>query len=143
MSPVPLRERIAELDLLRGFALFGVLLVNMGEWLPEPGGALDRGAFWLVEALAEGKFWPMLSLLFALGFTIQWGRAESRGERFLPLYLRRTLALALFALQMIFSVWWLNRFRFGPAEWVWKGLTYRRLSPAGPAPLPAPTAPDS
>ena len=39
------------------------------------------------------------------------------------------LAFALFALQLPFSVWWLRHYRFGPAEWVWRVLTYGRLPP--------------
>ena len=29
-----------------------------------------------------------------------------------------------YAVQMVFSRWWLRRFAFGPAEWVWRALTY-------------------
>ena len=32
--------------------------------------------------------------------------------------------LLLFALQVVFSRWWLARFRFGPAEWAWRAATY-------------------
>ncbi|UWX03681.1 DUF418 domain-containing protein [Pseudoxanthomonas sp. NC8] len=38
-------------------------------------------------------------------------------------------ALGLFALQVLCSRWWLQRFRFGPAEWLWRSLTYARLQP--------------
>jgi uncharacterized protein len=37
--------------------------------------------------------------------------------------------LALFALQVVLSHWWLARFRFGPAEWLWRSLTYLRPQP--------------
>jgi uncharacterized protein len=39
------------------------------------------------------------------------------------------LALIIFASQTAFSAWWLARFRFGPAEWVWRTLTYGQLQP--------------
>jgi uncharacterized protein len=39
-----------------------------------------------------------------------------------------TFAL-LFGVQILFSHWWLARFRFGPAEWVWRSLTYLRRQP--------------
>ena len=39
------------------------------------------------------------------------------------------LTLAVFVLQMLLSAWWLSRFRFGPAEWVWRTLTYGRAQP--------------
>lgn len=36
---------------------------------------------------------------------------------------------ALFALQALASRWWLTRFRYGPAEWLWRSLTYLRPQP--------------
>lgn len=35
----------------------------------------------------------------------------------------------LIGLQMIYSPWWLARFRFGPMEWLWRSLTYGRRQP--------------
>jgi uncharacterized protein len=34
------------------------------------------------------------------------------------------VALAIWAFQLWFSVWWLDRYRYGPAEWLWRALTY-------------------
>ena len=34
------------------------------------------------------------------------------------------LCFVIYALQMPFSVWWLNHYRFGPVEWLWRSLTY-------------------
>jgi uncharacterized protein len=39
------------------------------------------------------------------------------------------IALGVFALQVLFSHVWLSRFRFGPAEWLWRSLTYGRVQP--------------
>jgi uncharacterized protein len=39
------------------------------------------------------------------------------------------LSLAIFALQVAYSRWWLSRFRFGPVEWLWRSLTYGRSQP--------------
>jgi uncharacterized protein len=36
---------------------------------------------------------------------------------------------------LVICPWWLGRFRFGPAEWLWRSLTYVRIQPfriAGP-----------
>jgi uncharacterized protein len=44
------------------------------------------------------------------------------------------LALAVFALQVPLSHWWLSRFRFGPAEWLWRSLTYGQAQPMRLAP---------
>lgn len=39
------------------------------------------------------------------------------------------LTAAIFALQVMYSRWWLARFRFGPVEWLWRSLTYGRRQP--------------
>jgi uncharacterized protein len=39
------------------------------------------------------------------------------------------ISLAIFAVQTAWSPWWLARYHFGPAEWVWRSLTYGRLQP--------------
>jgi uncharacterized protein len=39
------------------------------------------------------------------------------------------ISIALFALQIAYSRWWLLRFRFGPVEWLWRSLTYGRRQP--------------
>lgn len=39
------------------------------------------------------------------------------------------LALACFSLEVALSTLWLARFQFGPAEWVWRGLTYGQMPP--------------
>jgi len=36
------------------------------------------------------------------------------------------VVLAIWALQLWLSPWWLARYRFGPVEWLWRGLTYGR-----------------
>ncbi len=37
--------------------------------------------------------------------------------------------LGVWMLQLILSPWWLNRFRYGPLEWLWRSLTYGRMEP--------------
>jgi len=39
------------------------------------------------------------------------------------------IVVAIWALQLAYSPYWLERFRFGPAEWLWRSLTYRRRQP--------------
>ncbi len=39
------------------------------------------------------------------------------------------LVAAIWALQLLWSPWWLARFRFGPLEWLWRSLTYMKLQP--------------
>jgi uncharacterized protein len=39
------------------------------------------------------------------------------------------IVLAVWALQLWYSPLWLRHFRFGPAEWLWRSLTYGRPQP--------------
>ena len=34
------------------------------------------------------------------------------------------IVLAIWIFQLVLSPWWLNRYSFGPAEWLWRSLTY-------------------
>lgn len=36
------------------------------------------------------------------------------------------VVLAIWALELAWSSWWLKRYQIGPFEWVWRSLTYRR-----------------
>lgn len=46
------------------------------------------------------------------------------------------IVLLAFAAQIVFSHWWLAHFRFGPAEWLWRALTYGTLPPLRSIPRP-------
>ncbi|AQG78432.1 DUF418 domain-containing protein [Spirosoma montaniterrae] len=37
--------------------------------------------------------------------------------------------LPVFAVQVLFSRWWLSRFQYGPLEWLWRSLTYLKAQP--------------
>ncbi len=39
------------------------------------------------------------------------------------------IVLVIWAAQLIISPWWLDRFQFGPFEWIWRSLTYWKLQP--------------
>lgn len=60
--------------------------------------------------------------------------------------LSRTMILgfvvAVWALQLIWSTWWLDRFRFGPFEWLWRVATYRQREPIRMQ-TPAPASPEA
>ena len=80
ITPVGQSERIQIVDILRGFALFGILLVNMAIFSQPFQSILfpadpdlpwyDWAATWLIHFLAEGKFYAMFSLLFGLGMIL-------------------------------------------------------------------------
>lgn len=39
------------------------------------------------------------------------------------------IVAAVWAIQMLWSPWWLRRYRYGPFEWVWRSLTYGSAQP--------------
>ncbi len=95
-APVDPRQRIEAVDMVRGFALFGVLLVNMfnfgsgGLFWNEP---IDEFAWSVKRFFFETKSWRLFSLLFGFGFALQFIRTEERGSKFAPVYLRRLIIL--------------------------------------------------
>jgi uncharacterized protein len=99
MQPLPRQQRIGAVDVLRGFALLGVVVVNTqsfaGHLPPPPGTLVDQVAAWLVAWLLTAKSYSLFSLLFGLGFAIQMERAEARGQDFGPFFRRRCLILFL------------------------------------------------
>ena len=105
LGPVGEAERIEVVDVLRGFALCGILFVNI-MWFKAPGSLggfgfegppLDRLVAAGVFALAQAKFFTLFSFLFGWGFATQFLRAEERGVAagFPRLYLRRSAILGL------------------------------------------------
>jgi uncharacterized protein len=118
LMPVAPPERIHVLDVLRGFALFGVLLANMvwffsgyGNLESEaaaslPTAALDPLVLELNSFFVSSKFISIFSFLFGVGFAIQVGRASERGILVTPLYVRRLLWLLVIGVAHMFLVWY-------------------------------------
>ncbi len=46
-----------------------------------------------------------------------------------PRFWQMGFVFAVVGLQLLWSKWWLERFRFGPAEWAWRSLTYGKMQP--------------
>jgi uncharacterized protein len=114
-APTPPSQRIQIIDILRGFAIFGILLVNMALFnhtiyaqalsLDEASGTLERLARWGIQFFAEGKFYSIFAFLFGLGLAIQYHRAQDRGTRFVPFFLRRMLVLLGIGLIHAYLFW--------------------------------------
>lgn len=115
LAPVQGSERINALDVLRGFALLGILLMNIEAMVGPLNGALtgidpaltgaDRWADGLIYFFVQGKFYPLFSLLFGMGFAVMMQRAADAGRPFVRLYLRRVLALLAIGLAHALLVW--------------------------------------
>src|SRR5436189_872184 len=77
VGPVTLKQRIHILDILRGFALFGILLVNIVDdysfSVPKTSPDFNEVNSWIrqiVIDIAEGNFYPIFAFLFGIGFAI-------------------------------------------------------------------------
>ncbi len=113
--PIAASERIEAMDVLRGFALLGILLMNIEAFVGPLVASLDglnpalTGADRVVDAaiyiLVQGKFYLLFSLLFGMGFAVMMQRADARGHAFGALYLRRTLALLVIGLVHLLLIW--------------------------------------
>jgi uncharacterized membrane protein YeiB len=108
-------ERIQALDVVRGFALIGIFLMNI-EFFNRPISDIDQGlpagltgadwwAGWLIYKFVQGKFWTMFSLLFGMGFAVMLSRAERAERNFIRPYLRRIAALAVFGVLHHVFIW--------------------------------------
>ena len=105
LGPVPGQERIAAIDVLRGVAILGILVVNMGLFSRPEGVTVDGTAERLIYFFAQEKFKTLFSFLFGLGLAVQMLRAEARGVRFVPLYVRRLCVLFLIGVAHFLFVW--------------------------------------
>jgi uncharacterized protein len=112
-GPISSRERLEVVDIVRGFALLGILLINITAFKSPGGPPLlgYEGRFidWLVvqatTVLVESKFFTLFSLLFGLGFAIQLVRAQEQGRAFVPRFIRRLLVLLLFGAAHVVFLW--------------------------------------
>ena len=79
--------RLPLLDVLRGFALFGIFLINLGSFTgfifmtpadmaATATAAIDKPIAVVILWLAYGKFYSLFSLLFGIGFALQLGTSS-------------------------------------------------------------------
>jgi uncharacterized protein len=105
-KPVLSGEREVFMDILRGFAIFGILIANLTAgglgWgpnvdvespflLPE----LDKQLDFLYTVFIEGKFYSIFSLLFGWGIALQIKRGENSGTHSTGIVKRRLMFMLL------------------------------------------------
>ena len=89
LAPVAVPERVEVMDVLRGFALLGILLMNIegfvGPLMESITGinsrfsGADRWMDAAIYVLVQGKFITLFSLLFGMGFAVMLERANATG----------------------------------------------------------------
>ncbi len=117
LQPVQEGERIAAIDVLRGFAILGILAMNIYAFaMPfaaymNPlsfGGAtgINFGTWVFTHIFFDLKFMAIFSMLFGAGLVLLDQRAEARGVRFLGVYYRRLFWLLAIALLHSYLLWY-------------------------------------
>lgn len=115
VKPVDIRERISILDILRGFALLGIILVNVLGFnssffdfggfynnLPDP---VQKSFYTLYISLTADKFIFLFGFLFGYGIYMQYKKFEEKTENFTGFFSRRMLVLSLFGIAHILFLW--------------------------------------
>lgn len=115
-APVAPGERIVSLDILRGFAVLGILIMNIQSYAM-PGAAyfnplaygdltgLNKWVWILSHIFADQKFMTLFSILFGAGIILMTGKVESKGRRSAGLHYRRTLWLLVIGLMHAYLLW--------------------------------------
>jgi uncharacterized protein len=117
MKPVigPAAERYSLIDALRGFAIFGIFGINMMAsslygFAPdaEAWGRIGKadGLFEIfLNAIIEGKFYTIFSLLFGLGFGLQMQKFKESSVGGMPVFKRRLWGMLLIGLLHMLLLW--------------------------------------
>ena len=144
-APVSQQERIVILDSLRGFAILGILLMNMPSFaIPSPvthdpsvlneWGTIDFKTWFIIDWIPEGTQRAIFSMLFGAGILLFIGGKEKRLDGMMPAdyFFRRQLWLIVFSLFDVFVLlWWgdilLDYACLGMIMFAFRNLPPRRL----------------
>lgn len=119
VTPVRPADRIESIDVLRGFSLLGILLLNIYSFALPSAAYMNPAAYggaggvnltyWLVHmTFFDGKMRAIFSMLFGTGALILTSRAEARGAGIetADIYYRRTMWLIAFGLFHAHLIWY-------------------------------------
>ena len=137
--PTQPSKRIIAIDLLRGFALLGILLMNIQSFsMPEAAyfnpaaygdlTGINRLVWTLSHIFADQKFMTIFSLLFGAGIILFTSRLEERGMPSLKMHYRRTFWLLIFGLVHAY-LFWIGDILVAYALCAFVVVWFRKLSP--------------
>jgi uncharacterized protein len=109
---------VAALLLSFGYLAGIVLLVQRPAWRGRLAPLAAAGRMALTNYVLQSVVMTAISYSWGLGL---FGRVSRAWQ--IP------LAIAVWGINLAFSVWWLGRFRFGPLEWLWRSVTYLAPQP--------------
>lgn len=142
LGPVTSTERIRSLDVLRGVALLGILLMNIAGFglvfmaYVDPtvqGGAEGKNLFvWVVNNMFfEGTMRALFSMLFGVGMVLMTSRMIGRGGGIetADIYYRRTIWLLIFGLIHGYLILWTGDILFAYGLWGLFLFPFRNTKP--------------
>ncbi len=112
--PTQEKERVVSIDIMRGFALLGIFVVNMlffhgpyiyvnpYTWYQNP---QDYEAFKWIDIFVQGSVYPLFAMLFGYGLAMQFTKSEKAGTSFAKLAVRRLLILLGIGCIHAFLIW--------------------------------------
>ncbi len=138
-APVRREERYESLDVLRGVAILGILVMNIQSFsMPMAAysnpltygdfSGINRWIWGLSYVFAAEKFMTLFSILFGAGVALMTSRLETRGLRSAPTHYRRMLWLILIGLLHAY-VFWFGDILFAYAVCALWLYLFRRLKP--------------
>jgi uncharacterized protein len=99
LQPLSATNRDTSLDVLRGFALAGVLLTFCAGDIGSPAGYVnslpDEIIAWTKWILVENRMYTMLIIIFGIGFHVQLEKAKKKRVSLVPFFSRRLLGLLI------------------------------------------------
>jgi len=112
-QPTSASNRIISLDILRGFALLGILIMNMTSFSmpgahylnPMAEGLLTGADKWASQLFANQKFMSLFSILFGAGIILMTSRIEQQGKSAASRHYLRNFWLLLFGLFHAYVIW--------------------------------------
>ena len=109
---------VGSLGVFLGYVALVMLAVRNG-WLPGLQRRLQAaGRMAFTNYITQSVICTLIFYGHGLGLFEQTGRLS-----------QIAMVVTIWVLQLIWSPWWLARFRFGPLEWLWRSLTYMKLQP--------------
>lgn len=117
VSPIAVKSRIQSIDVLRGFALLGILLMNILVFAfpfaaysdPRVDGAtegINLAVFASMDVLVEGSMRAIFSMLFGAGMLIFLAKRDTDEDTLRGLFYRRTILLIIFGLVNAYIFIW-------------------------------------
>ncbi len=114
-QPTQLNERVTTIDIIRGFSLLGILLVNIfGFYLPQPyisltdlfTEAVDIIWHQTLDIYVQSSFYPLFSMLFGYGLAMQYMKAQRKGKNFYKFAPKRLGILFVVGMLHALLLWW-------------------------------------